>query len=57
MSINIIQEYKRYRTIKQLKMLRTVKATREVMLMAVAMRPLPIERRVKGSIIEVKATH
>ncbi|WP_291765175.1 hypothetical protein [Caldivirga sp. UBA161] len=57
MSISIIQEYKRYRTIKQLKMLRTVKVAREVMLMAIAMKPLPIERGIKGSIIKAKATH
>ncbi|MGC9136554.1 hypothetical protein [Caldivirga sp.] len=56
MSINIIQEYKRYRAIKQLKMLRTIKATREVILMAVAMKPLPIENGIKRNVIEVEAS-
>jgi hypothetical protein len=55
MSISTIQEYKRYRAIKQLKMLRVVRMAREVALVSVAVRPLPVDKGIKVQAARTRA--
>lgn len=57
MTIDAIQEYKRYRTIKMLKMLKTVRTAREITLMAIAIGPLPVDKRLRRLVINPEAVH